>query len=928
MRRLVDTPSRVLSSPIARHPRLVLAACLALSAAALAPAARIRIDSDLASLLPDGAPASEDYRLFLRTFGGFEKVFVLVRSPGRRLEDPAPLEDAAAALAGELRASPEVADARSGRTEEDERFFYRWLAPRLPLLLGDERSAGGSGSGAGAGAGAGPSAGPSAGAGAGPGAGAGAGAGALSGGGDGDDGGPGRLARSLAPAAIHRRVQIMRETLAGPAGVALGPLYASDPLGLSEGLLGALAAAIPMDPLSGAFLSRRGDAALVMVTPARAELDPAGGRALLARLRAAYARVRAASPVPLEFTAVGGPIYAAQDEGILRADLARTGSSTVAGVALVLLAGFEGLLLPAAILVTVLVGIVWVAGVVGLTMPAMTVVGVGFAAALVGMGVDYGIHGGVQYRQLRLGGDGVAAALAGAFRDTGPGVLTASLSTTAGLAALASAHFRPLREIGMVLALGVLATLLATVTLSAALVAGFPGAAARPPSRPRLWARWGQPGLRALARLPVRRPRAVLAAALALTVFAAWGLTRASLSTDLRALRPADAPSVEAERLLVESFSLGIDTLSVVVRGGGLDQALDRAAAAAALLRRRLGPQAEVTTPSDWLAQGARRGRRLAELRRLPLGRAADDLERELAAAGFRREPFAPALAALRGFARGEDPGAPPAGAWPSWMRELVRAGPGVYGVPPGGAAVAVHVRLPRAGSGGGGGAALPAALARELARVAPGAAVASAARVGVELKDLALADLARASGIALALVATVVLVSFRGHAGRALLAFLPFTLGCLWTFGVWSACGQPFDLLGVFTVPLLLGTGINLGAHAVHWQRLYPRRGLAGAVEDIGLAMMMATFTTALGFGSLVSSRVPGLAHDGLLVAAGITTCLLVAFLVLPALEALRAAAAPAKAAEAGEEAEAAEAGKAAEAGAPAAGERGPRRG
>ena len=69
-------------------------------------------------------------------------------------------------------------------------------------------------------------------------------------------------------------------------------------------------------------------AALVILTPARAEIDPAGGRALLARLDAAYARVRARSPVPLELQAVGGPIYAAQDEGILRADLARSGSST------------------------------------------------------------------------------------------------------------------------------------------------------------------------------------------------------------------------------------------------------------------------------------------------------------------------------------------------------------------------------------------------------------------------------------------------------------------------------------------------------------------------------------------------------------------------------------------------------------------------
>jgi predicted RND superfamily exporter protein len=842
MPRLRDHPSRVLSSPIARHPRLVLAACLALSLAALVPAARIHIDSDLSALLPNGAPAADDYRVFLRTFGGFEKVFVLVRSPGRRLDDPGLLEDAAAALAAEQRHCPEVADARSGRTEEDERFFFRTIAPRMPLLL----------------------------------------AGAAAAGGERDP-----LARSLTLEAIHRRVQVMRQTLASPAGSALAPLYAGDPLGLAEGLLAAASAAVPMDPMSGAFLSRRGDVALVMLTPVRAEIDPAGGRALLACLDAAYARVRAASPVPLEFQAVGGPIYAAQDEGILRQDLARSGFSTVAGVALVLLAGFEGLLLPGAILAAVLAGILWTAGVVGLTMPAMTVVGVGFAAALVGMGVDYGIHGGVQYRQLRLAGEGLADALAGAFRDTGPGVMTASLSTAACLAALAAAHFRPLRETGKVLAVGVVATLLATITLSAAMAAAVPGALARPPAPPRLWARWGVPGLRALARTAVRWPWVVVAVALALSAFGAWGLSRSALSTDLRALRPANAPSAAAEKVLVESFSLGIDTLSVVVRGHSLDEALDHAAAVAALLRRRLGPDAEVTSPSEWLVLGARRARRLAELRQLPLARAADDLERELTAAGFRREPFAPALASLRALARGEDPGAPPPGAWPSWMKELVRTGPGIPGVPAGGAAVAVHVRLPLAR---GGVAALPATLPQELASVAPGAALASASRVGAELKDLAIADLLRSSGIALALVTAVVLVSFHGHLGRALLAFLPLSLGCLWTFGTWGALGRPLDLLGVFTVPLLLGTGINLGAHAVHWQRLYPLRGLAGAVEDIGLAMMMATFTTALGFGSLVTSRVPGLANDGALVAAGITACLLATLLVLPALEALRA--------------------------------------
>src|SRR5688572_30120111 len=86
--------SSLLASAIVRRPRTILAFTILLTLAALVPASRFRVETDLAALLPEGAPAAEDYRLFLRTFGGFEKVFVIVRSPSPRttaLEDPAPL---------------------------------------------------------------------------------------------------------------------------------------------------------------------------------------------------------------------------------------------------------------------------------------------------------------------------------------------------------------------------------------------------------------------------------------------------------------------------------------------------------------------------------------------------------------------------------------------------------------------------------------------------------------------------------------------------------------------------------------------------------------------------------------------------------------------------------------------------------------------
>ncbi len=817
--------SSILASAVCRRPRLLLAATVLLTIAAVIPALRFRLETDLAALLPEGSPAAADYRLFLRTFGGFEKVFVIVRSPRGPLADPEPLAAAAERLAEILAHSPEVAEARSGLTAEDERFFLTYVAPRLPLLVHGE-------------------------------------------------GWQEDLARRLAPAAIHARVAQMRQALRGPAGAVAAPFFAADPLGLSEGLLDAAAPSLPIDPLTGSFLSRRGDAALVILTPARAEIDPAGGRALLADLDRAYGEVRRSAGLPLDFKAVGGPIYAAQDEALLRGDLSRTAAASGLGVIALLLLGFGGAFIPLVILASVVAGLVWTVAATALWLGSITVVGVGFAAALLGMGVEYGIHGGARFRQLRLAGEDAVSALAGTFRDPGPGIVSSALTTAAGLGALCLAHFRPLRELGQVLTVGVLVTLVTTVALGAAVLVGFPRRSAVA-SPPRLWRRFGQPALEGSVGFAAHRPLTVLAVSALLTAVSAWGVSRLSFSTDLRSLRPADHPSAEAERLLVDTFALGLDTFTVVAPGRTLEEALDKAAAARPVLEARLGRRAEITSPAEWLIQGRRLERRLRELRDLPLARAADDFERELAAAGFRLEPFAPALAALRAMARGEDPNPPPRGVWPRWMSELVRTGPA-------GAAAAVHVRAPLGSPGSAD------ELARELRRISPDLALASIPRVGAELRALALQDLARSSALALALVAVVVLVSVRWRIGDSLLSGLPLALGCLWTFGLWGACGGHVDLLAISTLPVLFGTGIDLGVHAVHGGRTRPEEGIRGTIEGSGLAMILIALTTGVGFGSLGSSRVPGIQNAGTLVALGVVACLVATFLVLPALESL----------------------------------------
>lgn len=395
---------------VARAPARTLAASLLVTLGLSFAASRLAIDADLAHLLPDGAPAADDYRTFLSTFGGFEKVFVIVQFAPQSVsqESDGALTDAAERIAESLRASTAARGARAGLEPADEEFFLRRIAPRLPLLVPLSRA---------------------------------------------------ELEAKLAPQAIHERVAQLKLSLATPAGGFAAPLLAADPLGLSEGLLAAAPAGLPIDPVTGSFLSRDRTAALVVATPARAEIDPAAGRELIAAIEAATQEAERDLEVGLDVRAIGGPIYAAHDEAIFRRDLATTLSGSTLGVALILILGFEGFAIPFAIVAAVAAGVLWTVGLGALTLGRVTVVGLGFAAALLGLGVEYGIHGGARFRAARLLGSDKTSALVDAFREAGPGIVSSALTSAVAMGALAVAHFRPLRELGLLLTVGVLTTL-------------------------------------------------------------------------------------------------------------------------------------------------------------------------------------------------------------------------------------------------------------------------------------------------------------------------------------------------------------------------------------------------------------------------------------------------------------------------------------
>lgn len=813
-----------LADLISRRPLVTLLGSLLVAAGALWPASRLKIEPQLESLFPDTA-AARDYRLFLERFGGLEKVFVVLALDAKHPPDGERLAEAADLLAAALGQSGEVAAARAGISNADERFFLDEVVRRAPLLIDDvDRAA---------------------------------------------------LTARLTPSAVSARVRELRLAAQNPASSFTSSLLLADPLGLAGSILARRSgpSAQMVDELTGAFVTKDGRAALVIVTPARSEIDPEGGRALAAAIAAAERATRTETSLPFTLHAVGGPLYAAHDEALIRADLSTMTAGGIVGVGLLLIVGLEGLLLPTIGMLALGLGLIWTVATIGLALGAVTAVAIGFIATLVGMGDDIWIHGCVRFQEEITHHRQPREALRATFRQLAPSILSATMTTVVAFVALAFAHFRPLRELGVATALGLVLILLSSAVAGGALLTLFGARVQRraPGSRLRFLDRW----LDRLIAVGAEHHRAVWLAVVVLSLFGVVGVTRLRLDSDPRALRPTDTELTQSETLVHERFAVGLETTTFVIPAPTLGEALERAGAIRSALQSNLPAGAELFSPSDFLLTPSETARRLTQLRALPLERALVQFEHELPAAGFDLARFAPSLRTLHQLARGEDPGLPDAVSWPDWLQETIRSAPA-------GATAAVHLRLPVGEWTNG----PPDALIERIKAIAPGSAVASIPWVGRELRDVAVADFLRLGSIAAVLIGVVIVISFRGQWRSVALGVLPVLLSSLWVFGLWGWLGRPLDLLCVLVFPVILGVGIDDGLHVVHGAHLDPTRGIVGSAREAARGITIANLTTIVGFSSLIGSRIPGLRNSGLLIGVGLSFCVLTSLVVLPALD------------------------------------------
>lgn len=118
-----------------------------------------------------------------------------------------------------------------------------------------------------------------------------------------------------------------------------------------------------------------------------------------------------------------------------------------------------------------------------------------------------------------------------------------------------------------------------------------------------------------------------------------------------------------------------------------------------------------------------------------------------------------------------------------------------------------------------------------------------------------------------------------------SLIAMLPLLVGLLWLFGIMMIFGLQFNFYNLVVLPAILGIGEDSGVHLAHRYREEGKNSMWAVLSSTGQHISMGSITTMLGFSGLLFTSHPGLQSLGQMAVIGIGMTLLTSLTFLPAL-------------------------------------------
>ncbi|MBX3186433.1 MAG: MMPL family transporter [Labilithrix sp.] len=762
---------------------------------------RLRLSTDLTELFPRSAEAEMLARV-THVFGGGDVALVLLRGEGAEEVERA-ARDAAAALRAQGSVAQVLEEAPSPpRDAPDPTAAWRWAGPAARE----------------------------------------------------------KLAEALTERGMRQRLRDTRALLLAPGASDAAETLARDPLRLTmipfEGRVEIAAGA--RAGASGAFVADDGRARLLVVEPRGRAFDASAAARFTAEAERALDETRRARPsVSLALT--GGHVIAKQTEALMKRDLQTSGFLSGALASLAFVFTFRRPRALLAVLPPLAAGTLWTTALAVIFYPRLSAIAIAFAAVVVGVGVDTGVHVYGKLLSARRRGLSPDAAATVARRETWKPTLGAAIAAAGAFACLGLSDVAGMRQLGVLCALGEILTavaiLLVVPEIGARLERGAPPPVLRVP---------------AIAALTATRPRALLALALAVASIAGALVVGApTLDHGVAALDGASLPAVKTYDEIYATFGGTKGQLVIVSADADASRARARADAVAEVAETLVaagtieGFDALGTVAPSLAAQRARLSMR--DALDLPAKKAL--LARVLAEEGFAPDAFTPALEAFEhptqaiADANLDDPGV----AWIA-RRHLGSDARGTLAV--------TFVRMTKDPE--------KTEIARATLRAAdPEAVLTGFAALEASLKDTLSRDLPRVLVAAGAIVILVLGLSLR-RASAVALAALVLVVEIAIVLLLSRLFGVRWHVYDALVLPVLLG--ITLDEALFLLEAAKRRASIDEALAEQAPLAAATALTTAAGFGALAVCRFGGLVDVGKVGAIGSVAGLLCALVVIPA--------------------------------------------
>lgn len=160
----------------------------------------------------------------------------------------------------------------------------------------------------------------------------------------------------------------------------------------------------------------------------------------------------------------------------------------------------------------------------------------------------------------------------------------------------------------------------------------------------------------------------------------------------------------------------------------------------------------------------------------------------------------------------------------------------------------------------------------------------ASTSIVAASMLDLMRTESPYMVGATFIIIYLLMIFTFRSFRW-SIISMLPLMVGLLWLFGIMMIFGLQFNFYNLVVLPAILGIGEDSGVHLAHRYREEGKNSMWAVLSSTGQHITMGSITTMLGFAGLLFTAHPGLQSLGVMAVLGIGMTLLTSVTFLPAL-------------------------------------------